>query len=81
MESRFNVFISRYYSIKKISRGSDSSLCALGDNGDSLVWVIHTDRYAPFMREVWGTGHPIKGLKNRYIMFGFKHFTEIHRKS
>ena len=30
MESRFNVFISRYYSIKKISRGSDTSLCALG---------------------------------------------------
>ena len=30
MESRFNVFISRYYSIKKIRRGPDSALCALG---------------------------------------------------
>ena len=67
MESRFNVFISRYYSIKKIRRGPDTALCAQAftwkTNGDSLVWVIHTDRYGPFMREVRGTGQPSKGLK------------------
>ena len=86
MESRFNVFISRYYSIKKIRRGPDTALCALGVHmenqwGFSCVGDTHRS-----LRSIhagssgdWTTQQ--RSQKPLQIVFGFKHFTEIHRKS